>query len=435
MSSLNKNEKKKNPDNIIIKNLLKYNKTKEEQSQNIIKKLIFHKKSHFTSTFIEYLIWDDFQEFFDKYYSYKYIPKKFNKIEFPKNFYPVLVDSTIHKIIYQNKIMKKMLNEYLYNEIIESKKNNFINNILPLDISGEKKIFGKNINNDISISLDLKLNKKYDMKILKINTAFIKGKNGENDKEIIKVIKLLKPIKKENKINYQRKTINKIKKIYYNSKSTNRTDKKDNNRKIIKKFEINNNINRIKCNSLNSHKKINNNNLINSKYLFKIDAKKHNTKLFGHINKSKEKSRNINNNNKISSIDKINNNSKNIKTISNIKINKISSPNQKKIFNLIKSSNISFVDNKNKQSSYIIKNEKIKKILIDKKITNSINKNKYISHISPSPEIKKKNQKKLYIEKIIKPKKERSYDNKKNFVKNSANSPNKFISNLAKKIL
>jgi hypothetical protein len=293
MSSLNENKKKKNPENIIIKNLLKYNKTKEEQSQNIIKKLIFHKRSHFTSIFIEYLIWDDFQEFFNKYYSYKYIQKKFNKIKFPKNFYPVLVDSTIHKIIYQNKIMKKMLNEYLNKEKIESKKNIFINNILPLDISGEKKIFGKNINNDISISLDLKLNKKYDMKILKINTAFIKGKNGENDKEIIKVIKLLKPIKKENKIYYQRKIINKIKKIYYNSKSTN---------------------------SFNSHKKINNNNLINSKYLFKIDAKKHNTKLFGHINKSKEKSRNINNNNKISSIDKINNNSKNIKTIPNIKI-------------------------------------------------------------------------------------------------------------------
>ena len=166
MSSLNKNEKKKIPENIIIKNLLKYNKTKEEQSQNIIKKLIFHKRSHFTSIFIEYLIWDDFQEFFNKYYSYKYIQKKFNKIKFPKNFYPVLVDSTIHKIIYQNKIMKKMLNEYLNKEKIESKKNIFINNILPLDISGEKKIFGKNINNDISISLDLKLNKKYDMKIL-----------------------------------------------------------------------------------------------------------------------------------------------------------------------------------------------------------------------------------------------------------------------------
>ena len=41
------------------------------------------------------------------------------------------------------------------------------------------------------------------MKILKINTALIKGKNGENDKEIIKVLKLLKPIKIENQINYQ----------------------------------------------------------------------------------------------------------------------------------------------------------------------------------------------------------------------------------------
>ena len=61
MSSLNENKKKKNPENIIIKNLLKYNKTKEEQSRNIVEKLIFHKKSHFTSTFIEYLIWDDIQ--------------------------------------------------------------------------------------------------------------------------------------------------------------------------------------------------------------------------------------------------------------------------------------------------------------------------------------------------------------------------------------
>ena len=37
MSSLNENKKKKNPENIIIKNLLKYNKTKEEQSKILLK--------------------------------------------------------------------------------------------------------------------------------------------------------------------------------------------------------------------------------------------------------------------------------------------------------------------------------------------------------------------------------------------------------------
>ena len=39
--------------------------------------------------------------------------------------------------------MKKMFNEYLYSEKIESKQNNLINNILPFDISGEKKILEK----------------------------------------------------------------------------------------------------------------------------------------------------------------------------------------------------------------------------------------------------------------------------------------------------
>ena len=61
--------------NIITKNLIKYNKSKEEFSSNIIQQLIFHKKSHFTSIFIEYLIWDDYQEFLFKFFNFIYFNK------------------------------------------------------------------------------------------------------------------------------------------------------------------------------------------------------------------------------------------------------------------------------------------------------------------------------------------------------------------------
>ena len=63
---------------IIYKNLSKYNQTQEKIFQNKIKNLMFHKKSHFTAIFTEYLIWDDNQEFlYDLYpliYSIKNYP-------------------------------------------------------------------------------------------------------------------------------------------------------------------------------------------------------------------------------------------------------------------------------------------------------------------------------------------------------------------------
>ena len=103
--SFRNNKEIKNYKAIISKNLLKYNKTKEQLSQNIIKQLIFHKKSHYTSLFIEYLIWDDFQEFLTKYYTnkicYKKLIHEFFKISKKRNYYK--------KIIYQNKIKVKIL--------------------------------------------------------------------------------------------------------------------------------------------------------------------------------------------------------------------------------------------------------------------------------------------------------------------------------------
>ena len=99
--SYRNNKQEKNYIKIISKNLLKYNKTKEQLSQNVIKKLIFHKKSHFTSLFIEYLIWDDFQEFLTKYYKHKYFLKKI--LLEPKNKYNLaIVDDIGHKLLFQN---------------------------------------------------------------------------------------------------------------------------------------------------------------------------------------------------------------------------------------------------------------------------------------------------------------------------------------------
>ena len=81
---------------IIYKNLSKYNKTVEKIFQNKIKNLMFHKKSHFTAIFTEYLIWDDNQEFlFDLY------PKKFSlpnlssyiKIQCNKFFIPIIINN------------------------------------------------------------------------------------------------------------------------------------------------------------------------------------------------------------------------------------------------------------------------------------------------------------------------------------------------------
>ena len=88
--------KNKTKEKIVYKNLSKYNKTPEKIFQNKIKNLMFHKKSHFTAIFTEYLIWDDNQEFlFDLY------PKKFSlpnlssyiKIQCNKFFIPIIINN------------------------------------------------------------------------------------------------------------------------------------------------------------------------------------------------------------------------------------------------------------------------------------------------------------------------------------------------------
>ena len=239
---------------IIYSNLLKYNKTLEKLYQNKIRNLMFHKKSHFTAIFTEYLIWDDNQEFLFELYPKKFILSNLSsyiKIQHHKFFIPVLINDWGRNLIKLNTKMKKLLisqiadkskkidpSKYIlkkYSKILPSDlsdntiedKENLIDNSLktfkdlniqnnnnqnmiknqnknvpnkniPLkskEISeSESTIDNVNANNDISISLDLKINQKYDDKILNKNAGFVIGKNGKNDEELLRMMKYMKPI-------------------------------------------------------------------------------------------------------------------------------------------------------------------------------------------------------------------------------------------------
>ena len=521
-----KKEKEKKNDyylcqKIILKNLSKYNKSKEELSYNIIQQLIFHKKTHFTSTFIEYLIWDDYQEFLSEIFDKKNLSRIIHNPSYKKKyFFPTLVDQKGCLIILQSLKKKRILPLNLLEKIQPKinhvtkppknlKKDKFNFNILPPDISGEKKIFENkeiskaselksqksesetidniNANNDISISLDLKINKNYDRNIIYKNSAFVKNKNGENDKEIMNVVNFLnhvnsEKIKKKNIINKNRvfcfedlnDVINNQHKIkignnnlyYYNSNNNSNNNspykiqKRENliNNINIKYNNIFENIKNIKSNSLNNkikNKDINNNN--NNKNIIKINIKKNNPKLEINSNKkikSNKKSKNENNRNIILT-SKYNNIISSPKTNSNTNDNK-NKPNENKISNLNrpiispnkerKTSNSPKTSKK--ENSKINYNNKIKKIILDNKIIspNYIKREKYvdkkIKYISPdnnrkyiiNSKIKGDN---ILIEKIINTKKEKSFDNKsstRNSIK-SKNSANKLTSTNSKKIL
>jgi hypothetical protein len=209
---------------IIFKNLSKYNKSKVEIDKFIIKCLMFHKKTHLTSIFTEYLIWDDNQEFLfellNKKYSLVNIPL-YIKFQDYKNIYPTFRDSWCRYLLKSNLKMKKILFTYLSEKTkptsdASKNANKKYSNILPIDLSynsldkndkdkyknmkgkeyseSESTIDNLNANNDISMSLDLNINQKYDNKLLIQNCGFVKGKNEKNDRELIKILAYLKPI-------------------------------------------------------------------------------------------------------------------------------------------------------------------------------------------------------------------------------------------------
>lgn len=365
----------------INKNLSKYNKTREEYSKYLIKNLIFHKKSHFTSIFTEYLIWDDNQEFlyelFPRKYSLLKIPL-YVKFQYQKKYFPIIRDECGRTHIKKNIKMKKILYTYLSektkqttdiskninkkysyilpNNISDLKKTKIISKENDKDISeSESTIDNVNANNDISLSLDLKMNKNYDNKILDENIGFVKGKNNKNDNELIKILRFLKPINTTSVYqNNKTKIINPNKLIYskyikdkkYNEKyrytevegtkncTENIVDKKHNKKINSLSNKSKNLINIINkkditfCSKSNNSKKIlclnNNNKNCNSKNNNIIVLNKYNdytasTKTNSHNNSHKNKSRNKRNDNNNDNNSTKNNLEKN-NTLKNLKL-------------------------------------------------------------------------------------------------------------------
>ena len=350
-------QKLNNPYNnykIIFQNLSKYNKSKVEFEKFIVKCLMFHKKTHLTSIFTEYLIWDDNQEFFfellSKKYSLSNIPL-YIKLQDYKNIYPTFRDSWCRNLIKANLKLKKILSTYLSEKTkptsdVSKNVNKKYSNILPMDLSNNsldkndknkyKNLKGKeysesestidnlNANNDISMSLDLNINKKYDNKLLVQNCGFVKGKNEKNDNELIKILAYLKPINTIYIQNKNKKMNNKLiyldymsNKIYKHSKGSSKKVKQkvDNNKYNYQEYKCRNtisnkskdkrniNTNKIykfysksnkKNNNSNSKVKANNNNIIMlNKYSDNFN-KTSSTKTNSHNNSYKNRKREMN---------------------------------------------------------------------------------------------------------------------------------------------
>ena len=363
---------------LMYRNLSKYNKSQEKIYQNKIKNLMFHKKSHFTAIFTEYLIWDDHQEFLFGLYPKRYsLPNisSLTKIQYNKFFIPIIINEWGRNLIKLNVKMKKLLisqltdkskqidpSKYIlkkYSKILPSdlsdntiddkedfynsfktfknlnknsnQNNNNINqNIidtnLPLkgkEISeSESTIDNVNANNDISISLDLKMNQKYDDKILTQNVGFVIGKNGKNDEELLRMMKYLKPMNTAYVYQNNKNKIrtNYIYLEYVNNKTTRLTEtkkKSSKNKSENKKKVINNNINNEQMKTL-ANFNIPNKNIIHKN----IKIQKNNSKNTS-INKNKKKNEQKNNNSKKNhklyskSNNKVNNSKNNINSNQN----------------------------------------------------------------------------------------------------------------------
>ena len=303
---------------VIKINLIKYNSSSKYQNLIKIKNLIFHKKTHFTSVFTEYLIWDDKQEFLFKLY-----PKKNSYINFysfiketHNIFRPILINDWCRNLIKINDKSKKTIISKFSSEISQKNKrnklcnNNYYSKILSNDLMDNTSIevknnlinnfFNKkeekkensqsqstidnvNANNDISLSIDLNINKKYDNNLLNQNIEFILGKNEQNDEELIKVMKYLKPLNTAYIYNNTKKDKNIFLNYIHSKKSKiNEENKKESKLKIKTK--------KTKSLKYNKNSMKNLNNPKNSEFF----SKNSQNNLFNESNKKSNKYINVN---------------------------------------------------------------------------------------------------------------------------------------------
>ena len=351
--------------NIIKRNLLKYNNNKFLYNYNIkkINSLIYDIKNHYSSKFREFLFLNDNIEFLKKYYnSNEILIKLSNYIQSITNFYSkiklfkfyLLIDGDCNNLILKYyKLKEKILFEDLIkknidlifqnnkNEMNFDIKNNFILN--DLDSSKENK---KNENTRTTRTSSLKEIFKSRNEIKEIKNECIL--NFSYDETIKSLIKNLSPKKdSKNKLIYNKKNIfeiknnNFFKSILFKSKKINKQNS------ILKKTSLN---------ILNSFSKINN--IINDKNkIFTPNKKIKNYNFL--LTNSKQ--------NKINNISKINH-SNSCKSICKTEKNH-------NIFNK-KIRNFSSDKNTNKNSNILLSNNSKKKL---NKIENNFLKNNFIN--------------------------------------------------------
>ena len=185
---------------IINSNLQKYNIFLDKYNKMKINTIIYNKKIHYVSKFKDLLIWNDFSEFLPAYYDNTLISLFFEElIQYQTYFkYPCFVNKSIDNIMKLNRKRKNIINRNKFQDKIKLKVefSNILNSIertqsynsIKANIANnnvsETTIDNIGINDDITISLDLKINKAYDYKEIEKEIDFVKEKNYKNDKII-----------------------------------------------------------------------------------------------------------------------------------------------------------------------------------------------------------------------------------------------------------
>ena len=193
--------------NIISKNLKRYNINKRKYYIMKINTIIYNKKSHYVSKFKELLFLNDLNEFLIQYYPsilLKIFFSKFLYYKTIKNLFPCLIDRIIIKIMNKNQKEKKtiyklnfdkqqdennkLIFSYILNTIIT---NSTIKEFSNIDfLNTQTTIDNLHVNDDITMSLDLHINKNYDYNNIEKRNNFVCEKNI-NDNTILNIINLL----------------------------------------------------------------------------------------------------------------------------------------------------------------------------------------------------------------------------------------------------
>ncbi len=193
--------------NIILKNLKRYNISKRKYYYMKINTLIYNKKSHYVSKFKDLLFLNDCNEFLIQYYPSFLLKIFFSKFLFYKTvkiLFPCFVDRKIMKIMNKNQKEKKTIYKLEYEK--EQDENNklifsyILNTIITNStikefssfnfLNTETTIDNLHVNDDITMTLDLNINKNYDYNEIEKESNFVCEKNM-NDKTILNIINLL----------------------------------------------------------------------------------------------------------------------------------------------------------------------------------------------------------------------------------------------------